>query len=77
MRIKKKKKLSLFSSLYLFKGMSKLTLLLLSVISIVSVASINVTNIDECPSLTPRASPDSVHDLRADDIKVVGALGDR
>ncbi|KAI7871370.1 uncharacterized protein EV154DRAFT_431606 [Mucor mucedo] len=58
--------------------MSKPTLLfILSVTSIAFVkAGINVTNIDGCPALTPRVSPRSVHDLRVDDIKVVGALGD-
>lgn len=37
----------------------------------------NVTDISQCPLLTPRNCPTSVHDLRADDIKVIGALGDR
>ncbi|PHZ18005.1 uncharacterized protein RHIMIDRAFT_233424 [Rhizopus microsporus ATCC 52813] len=32
--------------------------------------------IEDCPRLQPRARPTSVRDLRADDIKVVGALGD-
>ncbi|KAI7901119.1 SGNH hydrolase-type esterase domain-containing protein [Cokeromyces recurvatus] len=41
-----------------------------------TVMSLNVTNIKDCPALTPRTSPTSVHDLRPDDIKVVGALGD-
>lgn len=37
-----------------------------------------VTAISECPRLTARPSgPTNVTDLRADDIKVVGALGDR
>lgn len=40
-------------------------------------ASKNVTDINDCPALTPRhGGPKSVHDLRMDDIKVVGALGD-
>ncbi|OAC98737.1 hypothetical protein MUCCIDRAFT_114978 [Mucor lusitanicus CBS 277.49] len=40
-------------------------------------ASKNVTDIKNCPALTPRRDgPQSVHDLRMDDIKVVGALGD-
>jgi hypothetical protein len=33
--------------------------------------------IEDCPLLQPRAPPTSVRDLRADDIKAVGALGDR
>ncbi|KAI8083693.1 hypothetical protein BDF21DRAFT_336998 [Thamnidium elegans] len=39
-------------------------------------AGINVTDISQCPTLSPRTPPTSVHDLRADDIKVIGALGD-
>ncbi|KAI8969081.1 hypothetical protein BDF20DRAFT_827354 [Mycotypha africana] len=39
-------------------------------------ASKSVTNISDCPKLTPRNGTNSVHDLRIDDIKVVGALGD-
>ena len=34
--------------------------------------------INECPHLKPRSSPPAgPHDLRADDIKVIAALGDR
>ncbi|KAI9476469.1 MAG: hypothetical protein EXX96DRAFT_596522 [Benjaminiella poitrasii] len=40
------------------------------------VSGLNVTNIKDCPALSPRTAPTSVHDLRPDDIKVVGALGD-
>lgn len=40
-------------------------------------AATNVTDIKSCPTLTPRATPTSVHDLRIDDIRIVGALGDR
>jgi phospholipase B1 len=37
-----------------------------------------VSKIEDCPSLSSRSTPaDSVFDLRPDDIKVVGALGDR
>lgn len=36
-----------------------------------------VANIDACPALSPRSPPTSIHDLRPDDIKVIGALGDR
>lgn len=36
-----------------------------------------VADIDACPALSPRSPPTSIHDLRPDDIKVIGALGDR
>ncbi|KAI9360207.1 hypothetical protein BD770DRAFT_385077 [Pilaira anomala] len=39
-------------------------------------AAKNVTDISQCRLLTPRTRPTSVHDLRVDDIKVIGALGD-
>lgn len=45
--------------------------------SLVLVHALNVTNIKDCPSLTPRSGPANVRDLRVDDIKVIGALGDR
>lgn len=46
--------------------------------SVVSVVALNVTSISECPALTTRTSPpEDVTDLRADDIKILGALGDR
>ncbi|CAG8511946.1 324_t:CDS:2 [Funneliformis mosseae] len=36
-----------------------------------------VTNITQCPKLTPRkVPPKSVHDLRVDDIEIIMALGD-
>jgi hypothetical protein len=55
-----------------------ISLFMLALTALASVdASMNVTDIKECPTLTPRAAPTSVHDVRADDIKVVGALGDR
>ncbi|KAI9279302.1 hypothetical protein BY458DRAFT_431822 [Sporodiniella umbellata] len=38
--------------------------------------TLNVTRISECPALASRAAPTTVHDLRPDDIKVIGALGD-
>jgi phospholipase B1 len=42
-----------------------------------SAFGLHVSNIAECPSLAPRASPPKdAHDLRPDDIKVVMALGD-
>lgn len=42
-----------------------------------SVNALNVTDISECPALSPRDAATNVRDLRPDDIKVVGALGDR
>ncbi|KAI9254392.1 SGNH hydrolase-type esterase domain-containing protein [Helicostylum pulchrum] len=47
------------------------------VASVVSVMALNVTSISECPALTTRTSPPKdVTDLRADDIKILGSLGD-
>ncbi|KAF1798760.1 hypothetical protein V8B55DRAFT_1388400 [Mucor lusitanicus] len=41
------------------------------------VALLNVTTIQNCPALSPRATPPSdVRDLRIDDIKLIAALGD-
>lgn len=51
-------------------------LIALVTLTIITVAK-NVTNIAKCPPLTPRGQPTNVNNLRADDIKVVGALGDR
>ncbi|KAL7314360.1 hypothetical protein PS15m_005943 [Mucor circinelloides] len=56
--------------------LTSLFMLALGALSSVN-ASKNVTDIKYCPALTPRHDgPRSVHDLRMDDIKVVGALGD-
>ncbi|KAI8908993.1 hypothetical protein EDD86DRAFT_191129 [Gorgonomyces haynaldii] len=45
---------------------------MLSFVTLVAAASIQ-----DCPSLTPRASkPSSIRDVRIDDIKVVAAIGD-
>ncbi len=54
-------------------------LFLLATIGLLSVeaAGKNVSDIRDCPPLTSRTPPKSVHDLRPDDIKVIGALGDR
>ncbi|CAO3607775.1 unnamed protein product [Cunninghamella echinulata] len=41
------------------------------------VAGLSVSSISQCPSLTPRATPaKDITDLRPDDIKVMGGLGD-
>lgn len=43
-----------------------------------NVIALNVTTISECSVLNPRTSPaKDVTDLRVDDIKIFGALGDR
>ncbi|CEP16713.1 hypothetical protein [Parasitella parasitica] len=54
------------------------SLFILALVALASVdASTNVTDIKDCPALKPRSDgPQNVHDLRMDDIKVVGALGD-
>jgi phospholipase B1 len=45
---------------------------------VASAIAVNVASISQCPSLPARATPaKDVTDLRIDDIKVIGALGDR
>ncbi|KAI9243256.1 hypothetical protein BY458DRAFT_141020 [Sporodiniella umbellata] len=57
--------------------MVHLKLLVLPLLAAVSLVSANVKSIDDCPKLSPRNSgPKDVTDLRADDIEVVGAIGD-
>lgn len=51
-------------------------LLVLTTLTTFNVA-LNVASIDKCPPLIPRNPPINVNDLRVDDIKVIGALGDR
>lgn len=41
------------------------------------VFALTVDDISECPSIDWHRSPKSVHDLRADDIEVIAAMGDR
>lgn len=41
------------------------------------VSAKNVSSIFDCPALTSREPATNVTDLRVDDIKVVGFLGDR
>ena len=45
--------------------------------ALVTVNARNVTSISDCPALTARTGATSVRDLRIDDIKVIGFLGDR
>ncbi|KAF1799439.1 hypothetical protein V8B55DRAFT_1579453, partial [Mucor lusitanicus] len=46
-------------------------------VSVAGVLAANVANIASCPALKPRATPaKDVTDLRIDDFKIVGALGD-
>jgi phospholipase B1 len=78
---KKLRDISFFlsSSSFVLSQMCKFAVLfMLTLGALASVhASKNVTDIKDCPVLTPRNDgPQSVHDLRMDDIKVVGALGD-
>ncbi|KAI8142664.1 hypothetical protein BJV82DRAFT_613796 [Fennellomyces sp. T-0311] len=56
----------------------RIGLLVLALSAFVPYAStLTVSSISECPQLAPRATgPTSPRDLRPDDIKVVGALGD-
>ncbi|KAI8969715.1 hypothetical protein BDB01DRAFT_855575 [Pilobolus umbonatus] len=55
----------------LFKNLA-----LVSALFISGTSAAFVNSIDECPALTPRTAPTDVNDLRPDDIKVTGALGD-
>lgn len=64
-----------FSIMY-FKKSFFGTLFILTTFTSLHLA-LYVKNIQDCPALTPRKPPSSVHDLRIDDIKVIGALGDR
>ncbi|KAI9266288.1 hypothetical protein EDC94DRAFT_515941 [Helicostylum pulchrum] len=41
-----------------------------------SVFSLTANHISECPPIPHHSPPKSVHDLRADDIRVIAALGD-
>jgi hypothetical protein len=46
--------------------------------TLASVLAVHVSSISQCPSLPARtAPPKDVTDLRIDDIKIIGALGDR
>ncbi|KAI9252814.1 hypothetical protein BDA99DRAFT_540810 [Phascolomyces articulosus] len=50
--------------------------LLIFSILIQNVSSLSVSNISECPPIPARSGPSDIGDLRPDDIKVIGALGD-
>lgn len=41
------------------------------------IMSLTVKDINDCPAIDPHAPPRDIHDLRADDITVIAALGDR
>jgi hypothetical protein len=70
---KKKKKMCNFSVFIKMRYFITLSILVTS-----ALATLNVTDISQCPPLTSRDTPaTNVRDLRIDDIKVVGALGDR
>lgn len=55
----------------------KLNTAVLLLVSVSYVYSMGANDISGCPPLPKRAPPTSVFDLRADDIKVIAALGDR
>ncbi|RCI07041.1 hypothetical protein CU098_013762 [Rhizopus stolonifer] len=54
----------------------KLNTAVLLLVSVSYVYSMGANDISGCPPLPKRAPPTSVFDLRADDIKVIAALGD-
>lgn len=41
------------------------------------IMAMTVNDITDCPPIAPHAPPMNVHDLRADDIRVIAAMGDR
>lgn len=56
----------------------KQALVFTGIFSVVKVLmAMTVNDIRDCPSIAPHAPPMNVHDLRADDIAVIAALGDR
>jgi hypothetical protein len=60
------------------KNIKMRSFITLSILVTSALATLNVTDISQCPPLTSRDTPaTNVRDLRIDDIKVVGALGDR
>jgi hypothetical protein len=42
-----------------------------------SVGAYRVVDVKNCPKIASHPPPMNVHDLRADDIKVIAAMGDR
>ncbi|KAI8064141.1 hypothetical protein BDF21DRAFT_455305 [Thamnidium elegans] len=54
--------------------------IILNVLSLFTLVSIslakNVTDIKDCPALSRRTPSVNINDLRVDDIKIIGALGD-
>jgi hypothetical protein len=60
--------------------MMKYLVLAFSIIlsTLTTATALNATAIKDCPALTPRSSsPVDITDLRIDDIKIFGSLGDR
>lgn len=54
------------------------SIIAISLSAAATVLAANVASISQCPALPPRTAPaKDVTDLRIDDIKIVGALGDR
>ncbi|KAI8368206.1 uncharacterized protein BYT42DRAFT_503695 [Radiomyces spectabilis] len=59
------------------RSREKLLLLVIAACLLPLHAALNVSSIDQCAPLSPRKTPvTGVTDLRADDIKVIGGLGD-
>ncbi|CEG71333.1 hypothetical protein RMATCC62417_07082 [Rhizopus microsporus] len=56
----------------------KLTIFLLFLLGglVALVSALSFPDISQCPPLPQRSPPESVHDLRPDDIKVIAAMGD-
>jgi hypothetical protein len=42
-----------------------------------SVGAYRVVDVKNCPKIASHPPPMNVHDLRADDIKIIAAMGDR
>jgi hypothetical protein len=57
----------------------KRVLIFISMIALAKtvVLALTAPDVSLCPPIPPHAPPTNVHDLRADDIKVIAALGDR
>lgn len=63
---------------YLYNMVFCKTIFVLFVTAAASTMALNVASIDDCPALPDRdATAKDVTDLRIDDIKVIGGLGDR
>lgn len=67
-----------FLHFYLFTMVESIVLNLLSLFTLVSIGlAKNVSDIKDCQAFSRRTPSISVYHLRVDDIKAIGALGDR